>query len=144
MLLASCIGDVRVINASVWGKAGGVCFAPSERSGEAPLLHAVEVYDVFESPSVLVWSFYFPPNMGRSAPSSNCLRYGDLPNGAISEIVAKKLRNGAVYEVFINARYSDSYSPVSGFSRRFCLKPGGQVILIDYDDYKGWDYSVCR
>lgn len=140
----SCLGDVRVNNASVWGSAGGVCFAPSERGGEAPILHAVEVYDISESPSVLVWSFYFPPTLGRPALSSECLSYGVLPNDAISEKDAEALSAGTVYEVFINARYSDPYSSVSGFSRRFCLKPEKEVVVIDYDDYKGWDHSICR
>lgn len=143
-LLSSCFSDVRMGDAIVWRQGEDVCFAPSVGGGELPTLHAVQVYDISVSPAVAVWSFYFPVDVSRVA-GSDCLSYGILPLGAKDRGRARKLQVGHVYEVYINAQYSDPYSPVSGFSRRFCLKEGrADVVLINYNEKVGWDYSQCE
>lgn len=143
-LLASCFSDVRMGNAVVWREGEGVCFAPSIGGGELPRLHAVQVYDISVSPAAAVWSFYFPVD-GSHVAGVDCLAYGVLPLGAKDRGAARKLQQGHVYEVYINAKYSDPYSPVFGFSRRFCLKEGqADVVLINYDEKKGWDLSQCE
>jgi hypothetical protein len=146
-LLASCFGDVRMEDASVWKVGERVCFAPGAGGKEVPKLHALEVNDISVTPSRVAWSFYYPPDKARPASSADCLPYGVIPVGALQNSDAQALKVGHVYEVYINARYSDPYSPVFGFSRRFCLKGSAQawaVVLVDYDDVKGWDSSVCR
>lgn len=150
----SCAAVSSIPQASVRTVDGAPCFAAPETEATrggirvSGLLVSERESARFDVLPEQMWQFESVP----SAPaielaSGQCVRYGDVPNGAQAAHAAKPLVPHRVYVVFLNGKPPKA-SSVLGYRAEFCMKPAAsgrlEANVVTWDDKaQRWRYDMC-
>lgn len=151
---ASCTGSAKPA-AVITMKQGMPCFSVADSSvtkGGIPL-YAITVYEM-NTPEGLINSKRWSIDV-RSADGFNkispdtCMRYGDVPPGAVERVQTTALKPYTAYHALVDAQPDDPSSNVIAYSASFCLKPdeSGQMTIQSISEKKSLGdarFDICK
>ena len=134
---AGCAATQRIGTAVVTDSAGVPCFSVPKKweTGRGVPLFGISVHEAksvdWKSLPIEYWGVGFePPGTSILLSPQSCIRYGDMPKNAVSEMgLAKPLEPYHVYSVTLNARPEGS--SVAFYKSEFCITPddGGKMVV---------------